>query len=319
MIQYLLMKIVSCFLAKDEIEPLIEAGADELYTSVPELPSFAYDYLRGISIEAAIEKIRAHGKKALVAANSMYVVRDSAQLKALADRVFALDAAGADAFIVASPSLLSLLSPGRRRLRADLHLSSVQPCFNALALKFFLRFGVKRLVLPTQLAPLEARELLALCRREGVETEIFDYRFFGCVYVNGRCNLHVPRFHTFRDADEGGALCRCGGARKALPVKPLDVRPGQERVAAAAGARLALRMGGGGAPRLYNAASFYDFYRLGAGWLKYGVRLDPLAEKVRKVRAMREMADLAESLTAEHGPAKARGLFIKRMSSWRGK
>jgi hypothetical protein len=310
------MRIVSCFMEGSEIEPLVKAGADELYTSVPGLPSFDDTYLRGIRIEAAIGRIHALGKKALLAVNSQQVVRNARGMRALRDRLYALDDAGADAFIVSSPSILSLLRSGGRKLKADIHLSSVQPCFNTAALKFFLRFAIKRLILPTQLAPLEARELLALCRREGVETEIFDYRFFGCIYVNGRCNLHQPRFHTFRNTSEGGALCRCGEGGSLLRVKPLEVRTGRAKESAAIAGRLALRMGRGGAPRLYNAAAFYDFFRLGAGWLKYGVRKDLPAEKVRKVRQLREMADLAGTLSRAHGHTRARGLFIEHMTGW---
>jgi len=309
------MRIVSCYMDGREIEPLVKAGADELYTSVPGLPSFDETYLRGITVAGAIRRIHALGKKALIAVNSQQVARDPRGLRALQRRFYELDDAGADAFIVASPSILSLLRSGSRKLRADLHLSSVQPCFNTAALRFFLRLGVKRLILPTQLAPLEARELLALCRREGVETEIFDYRFFGCVYVNGRCNLHQPRFHTFRNTSEGGALCRCGSGSP-LRVRPLDAAAGRGKETAAIAGRLALRMGRGGAPRLYNAAAFYDFFRLGVGWLKYGVRKDSPEVKALRVRQLREMADLAEDLRAKYGHARARRLFIDHMTGW---
>lgn len=300
-----------------EIAPLIEAGADELYTSAPGLPSFDASALRGMKIEAAFRKIHALGKKALVAVNSQHMLFDSRGLRALADRVYALDCAGADAFIVSSPSLLSLLRSSGRRLRADLHLSSVQPCFNTAALRFFLGFGIKRLILPTQLAALEAAEIFKLCRREKIETEIFDYRFFGCAYVNGRCNLHLPRFHTFKKGAKGGSLCRCGGPQHALPLKPFAIAPERAGEVPAISRRLALRMGGGGAPRFYNAASFFDFFSLGAGWLKYGVRAAPADEKVRSVRALRAMADLAGNLSEAHGRKKARGLFIERMTAWR--
>lgn len=312
------MKIVSCFMEEKEIAPLIEAGADELYTSVPGLPSFDETYLRGISIENSFKKIHALGKKALVAVNSPQIVLDTSGLKKLERRLHALDGAGADAFIISSPSLLSLLSSSPRRLRAALHLSSVQPCFNTAALRFFLRFGIRRLILPTQLPALEAADVLKLCRREGVETEIFDYRFFGCNYVNGRCNMHLPRFHTFKKGAKGGALCRCGGPRQALPVKPLGVNPERAGEVPAIARRLALRMGGGGAPRFYNAASFFDFFTLGVGWLKYGVRADPPAVKARKVGQLRAMADLAGTLIKERGPRAARALFIERMTAWRG-
>jgi hypothetical protein len=312
------MKIVSCYLEQAEIEPLVKAGADELYTSAAWLPSFTQDCLKGrAGLPAAFRTIHALGKKALVALNSMYVIKDAAGMRALADSVFRLEDQGADAFIISNPSLLSLLRSGRRKLKADIHLSSVQPCFNSAALRLFLRFGIKRLILPSQLAPREAGEILRVCRREGVETEIFDYRFFGCVYVNGRCNFHTAIFHTFRRNITGGALCRCG-AGPALPVKPFNINPERAAEAPAVARLVARRMGGGGAPRLYNAASFYDFFRADVGWLKYGVRLDPPAVKARKVRALRGMADLAETLTAELGPAAGREEFIRRMTSWKG-
>jgi hypothetical protein len=152
-----------------------------------------------------------------------------------------------------------------------------------------------------------------------VETEIFDYRFFGCVYVNGRCGLHKPVFY---DPEGGGiaegSLCRCGPACGAPAARPLAADPRRAAEAPALARRVALRMGCGGAPRFYNAASFYDFYRMGVGWLKYGVRSDPPAAKVRKVRELRSIADLAERLTRELGAAAARNEFIRRMTAWRG-
>lgn len=310
------MKIVSSFIERSEIKPLVLAGADELYTAVPNLPSFTSGCLSA-GLPAAFREIHSLGKKALVALNSMSVIRSEAGMSKLADAVFRLEEEGADAFIISSPALLSRLRSGRR-LKAGVHLSSVQPCFNTAALRFFLRLGITRLILPSQLAPLEAREMLRLCREEGVETEIFDYRFFGCVYVNGRCNLHLPKFHTFVKGGKGGALCRCGVSAGELMVKPFGIQAGRAAEAPALARRVARRMGGGGAPRLYNAASFYDFFRLGVGWLKYGVRLDPPSEKVRKVRALKEMSGMAAALSAELGPAASRAEFIRRMTAWRG-
>jgi len=224
-----------------------------------------------------------------------------------------LEARGADGFIVAAPSLMSLFAGGG--IRTPLHLSSVQPCFNTAALRFFMRFGVKRLILPGQLAPREASELFRLCRTGGLETEIFDYRFFGCVYVNGRCNLHFPRFHTVKREFNGGSLCRLSGGAP-LKVAPTDLRPGAEERMKVSARHVALRMGCGGAPRFYNAATFYDFFAMGADLLKYGTRLDPTQVKARKVRAMKEMTCLAGELTEKYGAVEARPRFIEKMTKW---
>jgi hypothetical protein len=311
------MKIVSCFSSLKELTPLAEAGADEFYTAVGDLPAFHSGTLPGPDLEPAVKKVRALGKKMALAVNSMLATATRRQLAAIERRVRALDALGVDAFIVSNPYLLDLFSGPGRRLRAQLHLSSVQPVFNSLSAAFFARFGISRLILPNQLSPDEARGILSFCRAEGIETEIFDYRFFGCVFVNGRCNLHTGIYHTFRRNTPEGALCRCGSGAE-LPVRPFDIDPARAAEAPAAARRVARRMGCGGAPRLYNAASFYDFFRLGAGWLKYGVRLDPPKVKERKVRALREMADLAETLTLDLGPAAGREEFIRRMTAWKG-
>lgn len=315
------MRIVSCYTDISEIEPLIEAGADELYTSVQGLPSFAEHFLSGGTavLKQAFRLIHSRGGKALVAMNAMRVDRSEAGMRRLALAAERLENEEADAFIVANPALFDLLRNGPRPVKTPLHLSSVQPCFNSGTLKFFLRFGINRLILPSQLAPLEAAELLRLCRREGIETEIFDYRFFGCVYVNGRCGLHKPVFAGPAGGDvPEGSFCRCGPGPGALSASPFDILSKRAGEAPALARRVALRMGRGGAPRFYNAASFYDFFRLGVGWLKYGVRTDPPAEKVRKVRALRAMADLAERLTRELGAAEARTEFIRRMTAWKG-
>lgn len=157
------MKIVSCFSDYSEIEPLAKAGADELYTSAASLPSFTYKYLGGgRGLGAAFGKIHSLGKKANVAVNSLTMIRGEAGMRKLAADIFKLEDQGANAFIVSSPALLRLLRGGGRRLRASLHLSSLQPCFNSGALRFFLRFGIRRLILPGQLAPLEAKESSSL-------------------------------------------------------------------------------------------------------------------------------------------------------------
>lgn len=308
------MRLVSCFADRSEIAPLVKAGADELYTSARGLPSFTQAGMPDMrSLLLAVDEIHSLGAKALVAMNAVRPARNEAGMRTVLARARSLEARGADGFIVAAPSLMSLFSGGG--VRTPLHLSSVQPCFNTAALRFFLRFGVKRLILPSQLAPREASALFALCRSEGLETEIFDYRFFGCVYVNGRCNLHFPRFHTVKRDFNGGSLCRLSGGAP-LKVTPVDLRPGAEEQVKASARRVALRMGCGGAPRFYNAATFYDLFAMGAGWLKYGTRLDPTAEKVRKVRAMKAMSGLAEELTAKYGAAEARPRFIEKMTKW---
>ena len=295
------------------------AGADELYCAVGPLPAFGPSVLNAGDLPAAVKKIHGLGKKLSLAANSIRLVYSKQGLRRCMDRFLEMDGAGVDAFIISSPSIFVMLENLKRPLCAELHLSSVQPCFNSMAARYFIRRGISRLILPNQLAPLEARAIFQECRAAGVETEVFDYRFFGCAYINGRCNLHNPEFHTFVKNIKGAALCRCGaGAGKITGMKALDAAPGRAGETAALWTRFSRRMNGGGAPRIGNAAAFFDFFTMGADYLKYGTRPDPSRLKIQKVKALRSMLGLAEELSRNLGPAKARAAFIERMTRWNG-
>jgi hypothetical protein len=301
-----------------EIAPLAEAGADELYCAVAALPSYGHNALRG-NLRAAAARAHGLGKKLSLAVNAMILIYSRKQMTRFADGLNRAVDDGVDSLIVASPSVFTLLKELKRPLPAPVHLSSIQPCFNSRAARHFIRLGISRLILPSQVSPLEARDIFRECRAAGVETEIFDYRFFGCVYVNGRCNLHDPVFHTFTRGTKGADLCRCGAGAGGLPsVKAAEVAAGRAPEAAALARRLYDRMTCGGPPRIANAASFFDFFSMGAGYLKYGTRKDPSDVKIRKVRELRAMLDLAETLAGTLPRKAARDAFINRMTGWRG-
>lgn len=312
------MKIVSCFSDLKELEPLAKAGADEFYTAIEGLPAFSVGFLPGRDLDAAIKKTHALGKKIALAVNAIHAPATNKRLAAIEKRIRRLDKLGMDAFIISNPYLLALFSGRGRRLGAELHLSSVQPVFNSLSAAFFSRFGVSRLILPNQLSPNEALKTLAFCRARGIETEIFDYRFFGCAYINGRCQLHKPGHYNLKSALIGGNLCRINAASGGLvKLRTLDL-PGRAKELPALVKRLEDRFTCGGAPRLSNAAAFFDFFASGAHYLKYGTRHDGPEVKVKKVSELRAMLSLAERLSASLPPAEARRDFIRELSRWNG-
>ena len=325
------MKLISCFSDLREIDPLIDAGADELYCAVEGIPHFGPGCLPSLRhLEKAVRRVHARRRRISLAANAInHIILDVRDCRRLLRNLLAADRIGVDALIIASPTLLHMLQEFGRPLRAERHLSSVQPVFNRKTLEFFLPFGLSRLILPNQLSPLEADGLLELCRDSSISTELFDYRFFGCVYVNGRCDLHNPNFHTFRSDEDGGALCRIGpGARSLDALRPFNVLPARSNEVPALGRRLALRMGCGGPARLATAATFFDFLLRGVDYLKYGTRPDPARTKVWKVREARRMIARAETLLKAHGAAgplrrpgsppaqAAREEFVEHMSGW---
>lgn len=309
------MKIVSCFTDIRELEPLAEAGADEFYTAVRELPAFSEGYLPYASLGPAIDKAHALGRKVALAVNAMHSVRLLTDPGGVIRGIRDADAMGVDALIVSNPYLLSKLSLARPRLKAELHLSSVQPVFNSLSAGFFARFGIARMILSNQLAPREAPKILSLCRRLGIGTEIFDYRFFNCAYVNGRCQLHQPGYYTLK-SEHRGSMCRTGTAGGgAVRMKTLDA-PGRSGETLAIMNRLAGRLVRDEVPRIANPASFYDYFAAGTRYLKYGMRQDTPEMKALKVRELREMAGLAAELSSSMPRARARRAFIERMTRW---
>ncbi|MDT8285605.1 MAG: U32 family peptidase [Elusimicrobiales bacterium] len=310
------MKIVSCFSDVKELEPLARAGADEFYTAARELPAFHSGEMPLSRLPGAIKLAHSLGKKISVAVNAVLARATARQLAAIEKSVRRLDDAGADSFIFASPYLLRMFSAPGRRLRARLHLSSVQPVFNSFAAAFFARFGVSRVILPSQLPPSEAGPLLSFCREKGIETEIFDYRFFGCAYVNGRCQLHEPGHYTARGKSGRASMCRLPAGGGLVRPAGLDV-PGRAGELPSVLARLERRLASGDLPGVSDSAAFFDFFSAGVDYLKYGTRRDPSAVKTAKVRAMRAMTALAEKLSAG-GRADARKRFVAEMSGWTG-
>lgn len=312
------MKIISCFTALGELEPLVKAGADEFYTAVDDLPAFSFGTLPGADLARAVKTVHAFGKKIAVAVNALNAPAANRRLREIELRVRELDKLGVDAFIFSNPYLLGLFSGRGKRLRAGLHLSSVQPVFNSLSAAFFARFGISRIILPNQLSPHEAGKTLAFCRGKGIETEIFDYRFFGCAYVNGRCKLHQPGHYTLKSSMPEGNLCRINAKLGGLvKLRTLDL-PGRSGELSALVKRLESRFTCGGSPRLSNAASFFDFFSSGVQYLKYGTRHDLPEVKVKKVGELRAIISLAEKLSSGAPRAEARRAFILELTRWNG-
>ncbi|OGS14017.1 MAG: hypothetical protein A2234_03830 [Elusimicrobia bacterium RIFOXYA2_FULL_58_8] len=316
------MKIVSCLSHLSEIGPLAKAGADELYCAVPGLPSFGEPAVlsgKG-TLKAAVRAAHGLGLKLSLAVNSLgeagFTLKEGERLL---ERMGEADAAGVDAFIVANPAILNLLLKLKRR-RAGLHLSSVQPCFNSLTAEFFINLGVSRIIFPNQLSPYEARKTIQLCRARGVETEIFDYRFFGCAYINGRCHLHRPDYYSLEAAVQNGSMCRLNVSAGSLAAPcVIDAAPALKARLSPIVKRLSTRLGCGGPPRMANASTFFDFFSAGADYLKYGTRQDSGAIKARKVLEVRKMLTLAQKLSGSLPRAEAKKNFVRILSGWDGK
>lgn len=307
------MRLLSCITDRREIPVFKKLGVDEVYFAVDDIPNYANSGAIGTA-SAARDIIRAaHAQKLKVflAANGREARLRDLEREVLVCKIKVVASAGIDGLIVSNPGLFRIFSG--EKLGVPLHLSSVQPCFNASAAAFFVeKFGVARIILPNQLAAREAGGILKYCKKTGVETEIFYYKYFGCPYINGACYLHTPRYHTAEGSRKEGALCRMGAGGSLAAVSPARVYQRDAAEIARTAARLSLRVSRGGAPRLMNAAAFFDFCLAGVDCVKYGTRTDRTEVKIEKLKmikgALREVADLS----GRFPPEEARRRFAER-------
>jgi|GEM_PF-520962 len=325
------MKVLSCFSKASEVELLAQAGADEIYCALKGLNSFGEGGKVGDMDELKKSVDIAHSLRLKVSLAVNGVVsarRDISEVRTvLKDYPFMnllikADEAGIDSFIVANPAVLEALSNYRGR-RAKLHLSSVQPCFNIEAASFFLdRFDISRFIFSNLLSPYEACKIIAMCKKRGVETEIFDYRFFGCSYINGKCLMHNPQYYSLKEGavpPPGVAMCRpyASDSRPAMPeVLALNGVGEDNPELISLKWRIAETVTCRGPYPFYNFSSFFDFFALGIDFLKYGTRQDPVCIKTAKVRALRRLVDLAQKYKDSYPLAEAKARFLKDMEKW---
>ena len=129
------MKILSCITEKKEIEIFKKIGIDEIYFGLKDIPSYTdTGNLSSMSeVKEAITIAHRFGLKAYLAANGIEL--NNVEMKNVLSLIGRIIDYGIDAIIVSNIGFL-------RRLRAeypsiDIHLSSVQLCFNSESVKFF--------------------------------------------------------------------------------------------------------------------------------------------------------------------------------------
>ncbi|PYP88090.1 MAG: peptidase U32 [Blastocatellia bacterium AA13] len=191
------MKILAPISSRDELEMLIENGAEELYCGV--VPS---EWLarysgavwlnrrspKGGSLETVaglkllVEEAHQRGIPVFVTLNAPYYTEE--QLAWVLDLAKRLDGEiGIDAFIVADINLLMRLSTAE--LNAATHVSSVAAALNSEAIRFLLEFGPSRVILPRSVT-LPEIEKIAHSVAGQVELEAFMLND-GCAFEEGFC------------------------------------------------------------------------------------------------------------------------------------
>lgn len=200
------MKIVAPISKTAELEPVLEAGADEVFFGmVPE----AWTRQFGIStvsrrlfgnikeyaeMQWIISTAHAVGKQAMLTLNAQHYTE--AQMQCLIDLARRFAGEGGDALILADPALLMVLTELDLGIR--LHLSSIAACRNREAARFFGELGIDRVIFPRYLKLDEIRDMVAAVPQMEFEAFILND---GCIYEEGVCHtIHLPQQY-------GGPIC----------------------------------------------------------------------------------------------------------------
>ncbi|OGR67952.1 MAG: hypothetical protein A2X30_03160 [Elusimicrobia bacterium GWB2_63_16] len=238
----------------EELDYYLGEGADELYCGLYSIPNHvegARNFSAPAEVIAAGERARRAGRKLFFAANEVH----KELLGRTAETIKELVEGGIDGVIIKDLALLDALR--EKKVRTHYILSTLSYCMNAETLAFYSGYGIKRVALPEQLAPAEARELLR--NPYGVQAEVFLKHRECCINYNGLCFLD------------------CHGGLTTFCKRPFRTGKDEYRMA-----------GPGAAERL---AELYDYHRLGVEVLKVG--RSPVKEASRLIfREARQIAAL---------------------------
>lgn len=197
------MDILSPINQVSETGPLREAGATEVYcglmrhemkkkfTNVFALNSRHVEEAN-LSDYDELEKLctSAHGlgMKVFVTYNALY---NEHQLDALLPEVARSIECGADALIVADISLMLILK--ELHPKTPIVISTFAGAFNSASCNLFKNLGAKRITLPRNIGPEQAKKTAALCPKMDFEIFIMSER---CYFPNALCKFEHATYRV---------------------------------------------------------------------------------------------------------------------------
>lgn len=150
-------------------------------------------------IEELVIFAHEHGSKVHVTVN---IIPHPDDLNGIDEYLQALNAAGIDAIITASPAIITRALQMEDR-HFEVHVSTQRSILNAASVQFWADRGVDRVVLGRETPPEAIREI---CAKKIVPTEVFIHGGM-CISYSGRCVL--SNHMTGRDANRGGCAQSC--------------------------------------------------------------------------------------------------------------
>jgi collagenase-like PrtC family protease len=190
------MKILSPVDKVEEVELLIQAGADELYCgllteewhnlyiagSINRRPGGGANFTTLSKLEECVTIAHAHTIPVFLTLNEHYYINKQYPYI----RRFISDAQdiGVNALIVADPAILLLLMEMKSRMKVVISTGGV--VFNSETAKFYQELGASRIILPRHLTIEEIRKVAKRVNNLELETFIFNSR---CPNVDGLCTF----------------------------------------------------------------------------------------------------------------------------------
>ncbi|MCX8125665.1 MAG: U32 family peptidase [Dehalococcoidia bacterium] len=192
------MKLLSPVDRVEEVEPLIEAGADELYCglltedwhrqyiagSINRRPGGAANFTTFERLEQCLSIARSHSVPVFLTLNEHYYIeKQYPYIEGLIERA---EKAGVSAFIVADLAIILLLR--EMGTRARIIISTGGTTFNSSTAKFYLELGASRIILPRHLTISEIGSIVNKVKGD-IEFEVFVLNS-RCPNVDGLCTFH---------------------------------------------------------------------------------------------------------------------------------
>lgn len=203
-----MLKITAPFREKEEVSPLIEAGANELYCGYlsPEwakrYTSFEFERKGGgsnftdlMELEKAVNMAHKRSTPVYITLNGLYVKEQYPLLLKIINQLGCIDF---DAYIVADIGLLLTLR--EQGFRKQVHVSTGGTVFNSEAVCFYEELGASRIILDRQTTLRSMKELSI--ENPNIDFEVFILNTL-CVYIDGFCTF----LHTYeRESTEDISL-----------------------------------------------------------------------------------------------------------------
>lgn len=175
-------------------------GADALYLGIPDFSlRVRINEITKNDINKIIKYTRAQNKKVYITLN---IYARNKHLKTMPAHLRQLNKIKPDGIIISDPGILELTKKYCSKI--PIHLSVQANCTNWQAVKFWLRQGVKRIILARELSLPEITEIHKRVPR--MELECFVHGAI-CMSYSGRCLL--SSYLTGRDANLGDCAQPC--------------------------------------------------------------------------------------------------------------